>query len=257
MYYSYNSYEKNIIRDIKRMTDESKQLERIMHQDDLNLDKIDKIKKLLEKKQKKKKFLNNNNQKKQLPKLIKNNLKEEKEDDNLNTNKITFRNKPIKTLSNFNNNNLILPTDYTTLNSFRDSKFNLNNPLLNHTINNEIEYLDGYNNILKKINETYKKLPFYYKRLNKNFQYNNGQLISDESLINRYNKKDDIPLNINTIKNKILSPELNMTFHPNYTKDYFFKKSLIFNNKNVKNFYINKHDKTDSFLFRRNLNKNK
>ncbi len=54
MYYSYNSYEKNIIRDIKRMTDESKQLERIMHQDDLNLDKIDKIKKLLEKKQKKK-----------------------------------------------------------------------------------------------------------------------------------------------------------------------------------------------------------
>ena len=257
MYYSYNSYEKNIIRDIKRMTDESKQLERIMHQDDLNLDKIDKIKKLLEKKQKKKKFLNNNNQKKQLPKLIKNNLKEEKEDDNLNTNKITFRNKPIKTLSNFNNNNLILPTDYTTLNSFRDSKFNLNNPLLNHTINKEIEYLDGYNNILKKINETYKKLPFYYKRLNKNYQYNNGQLISDESLINRYNKKDDIPLNINTIKNKILSPELNMTFHPNYTKDYFFKKSLIFNNKNVKNFYINKHDKTDSFLFRRNLNKNK
>jgi hypothetical protein len=66
MYYSYNSYEKNIIRDIKRMTDESKQLERIMHQDDLNLEKIDKIKKLLDKKQKKKKFLNNNNQKKQL-----------------------------------------------------------------------------------------------------------------------------------------------------------------------------------------------
>ena len=57
MYYNYNSYEKNIIRDIKRMTDESKQLERIMYQDDLNLEKIDKIKKLLERNQKKKKII--------------------------------------------------------------------------------------------------------------------------------------------------------------------------------------------------------
>ena len=254
MYYNYNSYEKNIIRDIKRMTDESKQLERIMHQDDLNLDKIDKIKKLLEKNQKKKKLLNNNNHKKKLPNLINNNLKEEKELDFSNINKNKFQQKPIKNVSNYYNNNLILPTDYTTLNSFRDSNFNLNNPLLNNTINKKLEYMDSYNDIIKKIKETSKKLPFYYKRLNKNYQYNNGQLILDESHINRYNKKDDIPLNINTIKNKILSPELNMTFHPNYTKDYFFKKSLIFNNKNVKIFYTNRHDKTNSSLFRKNIN---
>jgi len=254
MYYNYNSYEKNIIRDIKRMTDESKQLERIMHQDDLNLDKIDKIKKLLEKNQKKKKLLNNNNHKKKLPNLINNNLKEEKELDFSNINKNKFQQKPIKNVSNYYNNNLILPTDYTTLNSFRDSNFNLNNPILNNTINKKLEYMDSYNDIIKKIKETSKKLPFYYKRLNKNYQYNNGQLILDESHINRYNKKDDIPLNINTIKNKILSPELNMTFHPNYTKDYFFKKSLIFNNKNVKIFYTNRHDKTNSSLFRKNIN---
>ena len=43
MYYNYNDYEKNIIRDIKRMTDESKQLERIMHQDDLDLEKDRKV----------------------------------------------------------------------------------------------------------------------------------------------------------------------------------------------------------------------
>ena len=114
--------------------------------------------------------------------------------------------------------------------------------------------MDNYNNIIKKIKETSKRLPFYYKRLNKNYQYNNGQLILDESHINRYNKKDDLPLNINTIKNKLLSPGLNMTFHPNYTKDYFFKKSLIFNNKNVKNFYTNRHDKTNSFLYRNKIN---
>ena len=254
MYYNYNSYEKNIIRDIKRMTDESKQLERIMHQDDLNLEKIDKIKKLLERNQKKKKLLNNNNHKKELPNLN-NNLKEEKELDISNINKNKFQQKPIKTVSNYyNNNNLILPTDYTTLNSFRDSNLNLNNPLLNNTINKKLEYMDNYNNIIKKIKETSKRLPFYYKRLNKNYQYNNGQLILDESHINRYNKKDDLPLNINTIKNKLLSPGLNMTFHPNYTKDYFFKKSLIFNNKNVKNFYTNRHDKTNSFLYRNKIN---
>ena len=182
MYYNYNSYEKNIIRDIKRMTDESKQLERIMHQDDLNLDKIDKIKKLLERNQKKKKLLNNNNHKKQLPNLN-NNIKEEKELDISNINKNKFQQKPIKTVSNYYNNNLILPTDYTTLNSFRDSNLNLNNPLLNNTINKKLEYMDSYNDIIKKIKETSKKLPFYYKRLNKNYQYNNGQLILDESHI--------------------------------------------------------------------------
>jgi len=118
----------------------------------------------------------------------------------------------------------------------------------NSTRKRKNEKLSEYNKILNKINETYKKLPFYYKKLDKKFVYNNGQIIFDESLTNRYNKKDDISLNINTIKNKILSPELNMTFHPNFTKDYFFKKSLMFNNKNLKIFYTNKYNKNNTFL---------
>jgi hypothetical protein len=248
MYYHYNDYEKNIIRDIKRMTDESKQLERIMHQDDLDLEKIEKMKKLQKNKRKKDEFLNKNNNNKKLPELINNNTNEEKTKEIPYNTLSKFEYKPIKTFTSHFNNNLTLATDYSNKNSYREPNFCLNNPILEKQFKRKIEKLDEYNNILNKINETYKKLPFYYKKLDKKFQYNNGQIIFDESLTNRYNKKDDISLNINTIKNKILSPELNMTFHPNFTKDYFFKKSLMFNNKNLKIFYTNKYNKNNTFL---------
>ena len=84
-------------------------------------------------------------------------------------------------------------------------------------------------------------MPFSYKRLNKNFEYNNNQLILDDQIENRYLKCDDLlyedEQNIKYNNYKNFSPK--MFFHQNKTKDYYLKKSLMFHNNKIKQFYIN------------------
>jgi hypothetical protein len=104
--------------------------------------------------------------------------------------------------------------------------------------------LNSNNNNLKykqKKSETFKYLPFNYKRLNKNFEYKNNQLILDNEIENRYLKNDDLLFEDeqNIKNNNYKNFSTKMFFHQNKTKDYYLKKSLMFHNNKIKQFYIN------------------
>jgi len=222
-------FNKKILRDIYRMNEESKKIERVLEQDDVNTDILGfflarKSPQIKNKKTIKKIKTN------QLPKLnIDNNINNINNVNNLN-NKI--KHERANSLNICIKNNLIKENN-------KNYFLNKNNVYLNSNIYN-------YNN--KKIldfkhkkSETFKNLPFNYKRLNKNYEYNNNQLILDDEIENRYLKNDDLLFEeLSNIKNnnyKNFSPK--MYFLPNKTKEYYLKKSLMFHKNKIKQFYIN------------------
>ena len=211
-------FNKKILRDIYRMNDESKKIERILEQDDVNTDILGfflarKTPQIKNKKTIKKIKTN------QLPKLIdKNKIKHEK------TNSLNIQSKNV-------------------LNKENNIKF-LNKNNKNYFSNDFNFYLNSNNNNLKykqKKSETFKYLPFNYKRLNKNFEYKNNQLILDNEIENRYLKSDDLLFDDeqNIKNNNYKNFSTKMYFHQNKTKDYYLKKSLMFHNNKIKQFYIN------------------
>lgn len=211
-------FNKKILRDIYRMNDESKKIERILEQDDVNTDILGfflarKTPQIKNKKTIKKIKTN------QLPKLIdKNKIKHEK------TNSLNIQSKNV-------------------LNKENNIKF-LNKNNKNYFSNDFNFYLNSNINNLKykqKKSETFKYLPFNYKRLNKNFEYKNNQLILDNEIENRYLKSDDLLFDDeqNIKNNNYKNFSTKMYFHQNKTKDYYLKKSLMFHNNKIKQFYIN------------------
>ena len=211
-------FNKKILRDIYRMNDESKKIERILEQDDVNTDILGfflarKTPQIKNKKTIKKIKTN------QLPKLIDNNkIKHER------TNSLNIQSKNV-------------------LNKENNKKF-LNKNNKNYFSNDFNFYLNSNNNNLKYIqkkSETFKYLPFNYKRLNKNFEYKNNQLILDNEIENRYLKSDDLLFDDeqNIKNNNYKNFSTKMYFHQNKTKDYYLKKSLMFHNNKIKQFYIN------------------
>ena len=220
-------FNKKILRDIYRMNDESKKIERVLEQDDVNTDILGFFlaRKTPQIKNKKtiKKIKQNN-----LPKLIVNN----------NNNNLSNKNK----IKHEKSNSLNIQNKNVLIKDNNKKYFNNNKNYFSNDIDNF--YLKSNNNNLTykhKKSETFKYLPFSYKRLNKNFEYNNNQLILDDQIENRYLKCDDLlyedEQNIKYNNYKNFSPK--MFFHQNKTKDYYLKKSLMLHKNKIKQFYIN------------------
>ena len=219
-------FNKKILRDIYRMNDESKKIERILEQDDVNTDILGfflarKTPQIKNKKTIKKIKTN------QLPKLIDNNNIQNNKNNKIKherTYSLNIQNKNV--LNKENNKNFIIKNNK----NYFSNDFNF--------------YLNSNNNNLKykqKKSETFKYLPFNYKRLNKNFEYKNNQLILDNEIENRYLKSDDLLFDDeqNIKNNNYKNFSTKMYFHQNKTKDYYLKKSLMFHNNKIKQFYIN------------------
>ena len=219
--------ENEMFKEIQKIGDESRRIYQILTSEDCRIDLL---------KQEKRKKKNNKNINYTLPNLIYN-------QGNINL----FKPKGMK-------KNILSKTFYSTSKQ-KDRKktpFNKNQTRTFFDNNNCTYDYDHHLEKMKKLNELsklntvignkketeYKKMPLNYKNLEKDFEYVHNQLYDDYDKLERYKKLDDILIGDNNIQ----PYEIKNYWKPLKIRDYYLKKSLIFNKMKAGYMYRNNNN---------------
>ena len=219
--------EKEMFKEIQKIGDESRRIYQILNSDDCRIDLL---------MQNKKKKMTNKTINYTLPNLIYN-------QGIINP----YKPKKIKT-------NVLYKTFYSNSNQKERKKtpFNKNQTKTFFDNNNCTYDYDHHLQKMKKLNELsqlnsvignkkendYKKMPLNYKNLEKDFEYVHGQLYDDYDKLERYKKLDDILIGDNNIQ----PYEIKNYWKPLKIRDYYLKKSLIFNKMKAGYMYRNNNN---------------
>ena len=219
--------ENEMFKEIQKIGDESRRIYQILTSEDCRIDLL---------KQEKRKKKNNKNINYTLPNLIYN-------QGNINL----FKPKVMK-------KNILSKTFYSTSkqNDRKKTPFNKNQTKTFFDNNNCTYDYDHHLEKMKKLNELsklntvignkkeieYKKMPLNYKNLEKDFEYVHNQLYDDYDKLERYKKLDDILIGDNNIQ----PYEIKNYWKPLKIRDYYLKKSLIFNKMKAGYMYRNNNN---------------
>ena len=239
---------KKISLELEKMKERSKQICRILDKDDIRVDLINDIGK---KRYVKSDCSNNNLNSKRLPNLI-------------------YYNGPVSISSKiFMENNKFVPNFKSTSKKDTDKETKFNDLLLSngfqrvaegapsllyktmtyfHKNNNRTKNVSNlamfYPSVYEKNKKTYSRLPYYYKVLKKDYEFNNNQRILDQINECRYHKKNDAFRFSPLISQNYF--ETGRNFHSKKVTDFDMKKTLmLFHTKSKTLYNINQRKKDE------------
>ena len=243
---NYKEESKRIKSELKQINDRANQICRILDKDDVDVDYINKI-------GQKRYTKTPNKHQNILPNLIYYQGKVAKNENKKNK-KIKAKEKKNSLIlndfhSNFfkilkgNDNEKVIKTFFYSknleLNKYENDKINKNN------IETKLKLIAP--ELIKRKEKIMERMPLYYKKYKKNYEYKNNQLILDEMNEKRYEKYDDpFKYSLNLYPSKDVLPKYNslfFKFQKNKIRDYFYKRpqdriNLIEKKDNQKKFQI-------------------
>ena len=242
----YKEESKRIKSELKQINERSNQICRILDKDDIDIDFINKIgqKRYIKTPNKNQNILPNliyyqgKITKKEKKKNHKIKSKEKKKNLILND----FHSNFFKILKGNDNEKVIKTFFYTKnleKNKYKNDKINKN------FIETKLQLIAP--ELIKRKEKIMERMPLYYKKYRKNYEYLNNQLILDEMNEKRYEKYDEpFKYSLNLFPSKDILPKYNNLFFKykkNKIRDFFYKRpkdriNLIEKNNSQKKFQL-------------------
>ena len=222
----YKEESKRIKSELKKISDRANQICRILDKDDIDVDYINKIGQ--------KKYIKTPNKHQHiLPNLIyyqgkstsKENSKSKKIKSKMKKNNLIlndFHSNFFKILKGADNEKVIKTFFY----SKNLEKNHENNRVNKNNIETKLKIIAP--ELLKRKELIMERMPLYYKKYRKNYEYVNNQIILDEINEKRYERYDEpFKYSLNIFPSKDILPKYNNLFfkyEKNKIRDYFYKK---------------------------------
>ena len=242
----YKEESKRIKSELKQINERSNQICRILDKDDIDIDFINKIGQ--------KRYIKTPNKNQNiLPNLIYYQGKITKKEKKKNR-KIKSKEKKTNLIlndfhSNFfkilkgNDNEKVIKTFFYTKN-LEKNKYE-NDKINKNFIETKLQLIAP--ELIKRKEKIMERMPLYYKKYRKNYEYLNNQLILDEMNEKRYEKYDEpFKYSLNLFPSKDILPKYNNLFfkyQKNKIRDFFYKRpqdriNLIEKNNSQKKFQL-------------------